>query len=90
MTNGDIVRRLSDVGLASLLSSIKHSADYESDDYDPEMLAWIKNEAEDGMKALLEDQEFKCPRCGSDNISFTRDFDAPYYCEVCCLNWGKE
>ena len=42
MTNGDIVRRLSDVGLASLLSSIKHSADYESDDYDPVVLEWCR------------------------------------------------
>ena len=59
MTNGDIVRRLYDVGMALLLSSIKHSADYESDDYDPLMLEWVQKKAEPGMVSLFEDQRLQ-------------------------------
>lgn len=61
MTNGDIVRRLSDVGLASLLSSVKYSTDYESDDYAPMMFAWMIKDADQGMLSLLKDQGFPGP-----------------------------
>lgn len=37
-----------------------------------------------------EEHESKCPRCGSDDITITRTFEAPWHCESCHLEFGKE
>lgn len=34
-------------------------------------------------KAKRRDDEGRCPCCGSDNLSITRTFEEPWYCEDC-------
>lgn len=47
MTNADSIRAMTDEQLATLISATWHHTDYDGDDWDPNILSWLKSEDED-------------------------------------------
>lgn len=44
MTNLEYIQNMSIVELASFISSIDHTTDYDDDDYDPAIYKWLESE----------------------------------------------
>ncbi len=48
ITNADLIRSMSDEELATFVSRVHHCTDYEADDYDPGILAWLRQPTKEG------------------------------------------
>lgn len=47
MTNLEYIRSMNIVELASFISSIDHTTDYDFDDYDPNIYKWLESERDE-------------------------------------------